>query len=413
MRRADVPGTDQQMSERNLQAERIAEIQRELRARQLDGWLFYDFRKSDPLAYRILKLSVHGVTSRRWFYYVPAEGEPVKIVHRIEDDKLDSLPGRRRIYLPWQQQHEFLREALAGARRVAMQYSPMNAIPYISRVDAGTIELVRSFGVEVVTSAELVQQFEAVWTPDQLATHIAAAEAVHRIIHEAFAEIARGIQADEAVTEYSIQQFIMRRFADARMVTHAPPIVAVNANSANAHYGPTAEHHAPIRRGDYVLLDVWAKLDRPESVYADLSWTGFVGESVPDRYAAIFRIVAEARDAAVALIRKHVAAGEPLRGADVDDVSREVIRRAGYAEVFNNRTGHSIGEEVHGNGANIDNLETPDERLIVPRTCFSIEPGIYLKGEFGLRSEIDVYVGEDDIVIAGQPIQTEIIPILS
>lgn len=393
--------------------QRITEIQTALQAAQLDGWLFYDFRHSDPLAYRILQLDLHTHTTRRWYYFVPATGEPTKIVHRIEDDKLDALPGNKQIYLKWQVQHEFLRTALGSARRIAMQYSPLNAIPYISRVDAGTIELVRSFGVEVVTSAELVQHFEAVWSPEQKAMHITAAENVHRIIHEAFAEIARGIRAHEDVSEYSIQQFMMRRFADAGMTCDAPPIVAVNANSANAHYSPNATRFSPIHAGDYVLLDVWAKLDQPHAVYADLSWTCFVGDSVPDAHARIFDIVAAARDAAVDFIRQKVNAGEAFRGAEVDDVSRAVIIQAGYENQFNNRTGHSIGAEVHGNGANIDNLETPDTRFVVPNTCFSIEPGIYLKGQFGLRSEIDVFVREGEVLIAGQPIQTRIIPVLA
>lgn len=395
------------------QQQRIAAIQAALQAAQLDGWLFYDFRHSDPLAYRILKLDPQTHTTRRWFYFVPAHGEPTKIVHRIEDDKLDALPGIKQIYLKWQVQHEFLRGALSTARRIAMQYSPMNAIPYISRVDGGTIELARSFEVEVVTSADLVQQFEAVWSPEQKAMHVTAAENVHRIIHEAFAEIARGIRADEAVTEYGIQQFMMQRFAEADMVCDAPPIVAVNANSANAHYSPNSTRFSPIHQGDFVLLDVWAKLNQPHSVYADLSWTGFVGDSVPDAHSRIFDIVAEARDAAVNFVREKVAAGQSFRGAEVDDVSRAVIIREGYEDQSTNRTGHSIGEEVHGNGANIDNLETPDSRLIVPNTCFSIEPGIYLKGQFGLRSEIDVFVGEGEVLIAGQPIQTRVIPILS
>lgn len=397
----------------STQHQRIADIQTALQAAQLDGWLFYDFRHSDPLAYRILKLDPHTHTTRRWFYFVPASGEPTKIVHRIEDDKLDALPGTKQIYLKWQVQHEYLRQALGTARRIAMQYSPLNAIPYISRVDAGTIELVRSFGVEVVTSADLVQHFEAVWSPEQKAMHVTAAENVHRIIHEAFAEIARGIRAQEEVTEYSIQQFMVQRFADAAMICDAPPIVAVNANSANAHYSPNPTRLSPIRKGDFVLLDVWAKLKQPSSVYADLSWTGFVGETVPEMHACIFDIVAEARDAAVNFVRGKIAAGESFRGAEVDDVSRAVIIKAGYEDQFTNRTGHSIGEEVHGNGANIDNLETPDTRFVVPNTCFSIEPGIYLKGQFGLRSEIDVFVGKQEVLIAGQPIQTHIIPILA
>lgn len=410
-------------------AARVAAIQRALLEAQLDGWLFYDFRKSDPLAYRILLLDPHAFASRRWAYYIPAEGEPVKIVHRIEQEKLDRLPGRSLVYNRWQQLHAHLRAALglqedeheasgvegqtAPKPRVAMQYSPNNNIPYVSRVDAGIVELIRSFGAEVQTSADLVQVFEAVWTPEQKEMHDRAADNVHRIILEAFGEIARRIRADEPTTEYDIQQFILRRFEDAEMTSdNDPPIVAVNANSASPHYGPTSTRHAPLRRGDFVLLDVWAKMKRAGAVYADQTWTGFIGETVPEEHANIFRIVSGARDAAVEFLRARVRAGSSIGGAEVDDVSRGVIERAGYGEQFTTRTGHSIGEEVHGNGANIDNLETPDSRRIIPRTCFSIEPGIYQTGLFGLRSEIDVYVGDSDIEVTGQPIQTEIVPIL-
>lgn len=400
----------------SIHSTRVTEIQAALRDAVLDGWLFYDFRHSDPLAWRILKLDPNTHATRRLFYFVPADGEPARIVHRIEDDRLDALPGRKIIYLHWQELQAALQAALTGAKRVAMQYSPGNAIPYIARVDAGTVELVRSFGGEVVTSADLVQVFEAVWSSAQHAAHVEAAEQVYRIIQEAFAEIARGIKADgadEPLTEYTIQQFIWRRFGEAGMTSDAPPIVAVNANSALPHYGPNATVHAPIKRGDFVLLDVWAKLKQPDAVYADLSWTGYVGESVPEEYEHIFCIVSAARDAAVAFIREKVAAGVPFRGAEVDDVSRDVIVRAGYGDNFLNRTGHSIGEEVHGNGANIDNLETPDSRMILPRTCFSIEPGICQRGHFGLRSEIDVYVGDGTVEIAGQPIQTGVVPIMT
>jgi Xaa-Pro dipeptidase len=410
----------------NRNATRVADIQRALRDAQLDGWLFYDFRKSDPLAYRILLLDPHAFASRRWAYYIPATGEPVKIVHRIEQEKLDALPGRSLVYLRWQQLHAHLRDALgikddaqqeqqtvSRTPRIAMQYSPNNNIPYVSRVDAGTVELIRSFGAEPVTSADLVQVFEAVWTPEQKEMHDTAADHIHRIILEAFAEIARRIRKDEPTTEYDIQQFMVRRFEDANMTSdNDPPIVAVNANSASPHYVPSQTRHSPIRRGDFVLLDVWAKLKKPGSVYADQTWTGFVGETVPDDHARIFEIVSSARDAAVAFLREQIGAGKQLRGAEVDDVSRGVIERAGFGEQFTTRTGHSIGEEVHGNGANIDNLETPDARRIIPQTCFSIEPGIYQQNLFGLRSEIDVYVGDGEIEVTGQPIQTEVVPIL-
>jgi Xaa-Pro dipeptidase len=402
-------------------AERVAEIQKALQAAKLDGWLFYDFRGSDPLAPRILKLGEHASGSRRWFYYVPATGEPTKIVHSIERGKMDALPGKRVIYRSWEELHAFVAQAIAGPadnrppnpvmKRVAMQYSPNNDIPYISRVDAGTVELVRSFGAEVVTSAELVQQFEAVVTPEQKQSHIEGSDKLHRVLMAAFAEIGRNIREEKPITEYDIQQFISQHLYDQGM-TREDGIVAVNANAANPHYFPTKESFSPIKRSDFVLLDVVSKLRKPDAICTDQTWTGFVGEAVPEEYVRIFNIVREARDAATEFVRKNVREGKRIHGAEVDDVSRGVIKRAGYGEQFTHRTGHSIGEECHGNGVNIDNFETRDSRYITAGVLFSIEPGIYLEGKFGVRSEIDVYVGDKDIEVTGQPIQTEIVPIL-
>jgi Xaa-Pro dipeptidase len=395
---------------------RIAEIQKALSDAGLDGWLFYDFRQSDPLSYRILKLNPNQFSTRRWFYFVPSKGEPTRINHAIEQGKLDLLPGRKLIYSSWQRLNENLRDALstAAGSRIAMQYSPENSIPYISRVDAGTIELVRSLGVEPVTSADLVQLFEAVWTKEQYDSHIVAANNIHNIIQEAFAEVGRKIKADEPVNEYEIQQFMVRRFEEENMTCNDDhPIVSVNQNAASPHYQPNAGRFSPIKRGDFLLLDVWAKLKTPGAVYADQTWTGFVGDTPTDEHVKVFTIVRDARDAAIEFVRENVEAGRSIRGAEVDDVSRAVIERAGYGEYFTHRTGHSIGEEVHGNGAHIDNLETRDSRRIIPRTCFSIEPGIYLPGNFGVRSEIDLYVGDDgEIEVTGQPIQTELVAIL-
>jgi len=397
-------------------AARVAAIQTALQAANLDGWLFYDFRRSDPLASRILMLGENASGSRRWYYYVPTSGQPTKIVHSIERSKLDALPGKRLVYRGWEEQHASLRETLSYEAkkkpgRIAMQYSPMNDIPYISRVDAGTIELVRSFGVEIVTSAELVQQFEAVLTPAQKQSHIEASDKLHRIILEAFAEIARNIRADKPMTEYDIQQFIARRLEEEGM-ERENGIVAVNANAANPHYFPTRDANSPIKRGDFVLFDIVSKVRQPGAICTDQTWTGYVGESVPEEFVRIFNIVREARDAATEFVRKNVREGKSIRGAEVDDVSRGVIKRAGYGDQFTHRTGHSIGEEGHGNGVNIDNFETRDSRRITPGVCFSIEPGIYLEGKFGVRSEINVYVAEKDIEVTGQPIQTEIVPIL-
>ncbi|HEX3558303.1 MAG TPA: M24 family metallopeptidase [Pyrinomonadaceae bacterium] len=403
------------------QSARVREIQTALREANLDGWLFYDFRHSDPLAYRILLLPEGGVTTRRWFYFVPVVGDPVKIVHSIEQYRLDYLPGRKIIYRSWQELRDAVRDALSSGglkskrvllRKVAMQYSPENDIPYVARVDAGTVELVRSMaGVSVVTSADLVQQFEAAWTPEQLAMHREAAAKLHRIIMDSFAEIARRIRAGEPTNEYDIQQFIVRRLTEEGM-TNDVPNVSAGPNTANPHYHPEAEGSAPIRRGDFVLFDISEKLRRAGATVADQTWTGYVGETVPEEYVRIFNIVRDARDSATDFVRSSFRAGRVIRGAEVDDVARGVIKRAGYGEQFTHRTGHSIGEEGHGNGANIDDFETRDSRRLIPRTCFSIEPGIYLEGRFGVRSEINVYVSERDAEVTGQPIQTEIVAIL-
>lgn len=397
------------------QEKRITEIQAALVKQGFDGWLFYDFRGSDILTPRILKTERLG-GSRRWFYFVPAKGEPVKVVHAIEPDQLDVLPGKKLIYREWQGLKSLVSTAMfwqgrpKGTFRVAMQYSPNNDIPYISRVDAGTVEMIRSLGVTVESSAELVQQFEAVWTDEQLAMHTEAAAKMQKIILEAFAEIKRRINADIATTENDVQQFMMKRYEEEGM-NPSPMIVAVNANAASPHYFPRQGKGAPIKRGDLVLIDTVTKVKKPRAPAADLTWVGYVGETVPEEYTRIWNIVFEAQQSALKTIRDAFKNGRPITGAQVDDVSRGVIRKAGYADQFLHRTGHSIGEEGHGNGANIDNLETRDSRRLIPRTAFSIEPGIYLAGKFGIRSEIDVYVTETEAIITA-PHQTEIVAIL-
>jgi Xaa-Pro dipeptidase len=401
------------MADSPVHQQRIQDIQQALRETPgLDGWLFYDFRGSDPLAYRVLKLDPTRHVTRRWFYWVPAQGSPVKLIHKIEPHVLDELPGEAMQYMSWQSLGACLSRVLGQAKRAAMQYSPMNAIPYISRVDAGTIEQIRGHGVEIVTSADLVQRFEAVWDDRQLASHREAAEHLRRIVDEAFRQVGDAIRAKRTITEYDLQQFILSRFNAYGLVTSSAPIAAVNAHSADPHYGPSASGSAAIAEGDLVLIDLWAKRPEPGSVYADITWTGYVGPQVPAKHSEVFAVVREARDAAVDFVKERVAAGEFPCGWEVDEISRNVIRNAGYGDKFLHRTGHSIGEEVHGNGANIDNLETQDKRRLLPHTCFSIEPGIYLAGQFGIRSELDVYLSDREAVVYGQPLQQEIVPIL-
>ena len=369
----------------------IAEVQEQIRVQGLDGWLLFDHHVRDPIAYRVLGLDPTAHVSRRWYYWIPSAGEPAKLVHVIEDARLDSLPGAKRVYSSWQSHHDGLAAILEGAGRVAMQYSPNCMIPVVSLVDAGTVDLVRSLGVEVVSSAALVQHFEARWSEAQRESHFEAGRRVDRVLRDAFRRIRRDIDASGASSEHSIAQFILRRFREESMVTMDSPIVAVNANSGDPHYGPHEERSQPIRDGDFVLIDLWAKLDSPGSVYYDITWTGFCGERPPDRIRTVFEIVAGARDKALAAVDRAVRGGRRIEGWQVDDTARGHIEAAGYGGQFVHRTGHSIGEEVHGNGANMDNLEMRDERPVIPATCFSIEPGIYLP-EFGVRTEIDCYV---------------------
>jgi len=384
-------------------------IQDALAAAGLDGWLFYDFRGSDPLAASILGLDPAAHTTRRWFYFVPARGEPTRIVHSIERGSLDAVPGPKLVYLPWQQLHEHVKNTLAGTKRIAMQYSPMNAIPYVSRVDAGTVELVRSCGVEIISSADLVAQFEATWTDEQFATHQFAADKISRLIDDTFAEIGRRVRAAGSVSEFDIQQFMWDRYAADGLISDHPPIVGVNANSADPHYFPTASRTSQIRDGDFVLIDTWAKQNLPNSVYFDVTWTGFLGDRPPVDITTVFNIVRDARDAAIRFVQDSVRAGTTIGGWQVDDACRGVIQRAGFGDHFIHRTGHSIHTSTHGNGANIDNLETRDERRLIPRTCFSIEPGIYLEGRFGVRSEVNVFINEGEAVVTGRSAQKEIV----
>jgi len=398
-----------QTRERSLD---IPAVQKELKAAGFQGWLFYSFHGSDPLAARILGLAEGHFLSRRWFYFIPAEGQPRKLVHRIEMEALDDLPGERLVYLGWRELEEKLKQILSAGGQIAMQYSPNNAVPYVSRVDAGTVELVKSCGVTVVSSANLVSNFESRLSEQQFKSHWQATENLRKIVFEAFDEIASAIAANRKINEYQLQQFIWQRFSHYGMVSNSPPIVAVNEHSGRPHYQPTEHEHAEIKRGDFVLLDIWAKLKEPaDAVYGDITWTGFVGDSVPEKYKRVFDIVSGARDAAVSYIRQAISQREPIQGWQVDDVTRNFINERGHGKDFIHRTGHSIGTEVHGNGANIDNLETQDRRSLIANTCFSIEPGVYLD-EFGVRSEIDVYITDNEVIIGGQPIQTEVIPII-
>jgi Xaa-Pro aminopeptidase len=390
----------------------LADIQSVIRQSNLDGWLLVDFRGANPIAARIAGLPAEAVFSRRWAYWIPAEGQPQWLVHAIEIAPFRDWPEPPRTYVRWQTLRSELQAMMGDARRIAMEYSPECAIPYVSRVDAGTIEMIRSLGKEIVSSADLVQVAEARWTPEQLEGHRRAAAALLRIKDETFDYVAFALRSGAAITEYSVQQWMMQRIDEAGLVVDHAPLVAVNVHSADPHYLPTAQHHAAIEPGDFLLLDLWAKGQEPDAVYADITWVALCTDRVPERYQHIYDIVAQARDTAVAYIEGEMAAGRLVRGCDVDDACRAVIERAGYGEYFIHRTGHSLGTSGHGNGANLDNLETNDTRRLIPGTAFTIEPGIYLPGDFGVRLEIDLTVNESGVEITTLPLQHKIIALL-
>jgi Xaa-Pro dipeptidase len=385
-------------------------IQSDLRAAKLDGWLFYDFRGRDPIAQGILQLPP-GMRTRRWYYFVPAKGTPRKLVHKIETESLAALPGETLFYAGQEELRKNLGKLFGRAKNIAMQYSPKNAIPYVAMVDAGTIELVRSTGAKVVSSADLVQKYEACWSAAQLESHLAAGAVIDRVVREAFQLAAKNVREKKTFTEYDLKLWIVKEFEAAGIVADNGPDIAVGPHASDPHYGPTPQSASPIREGDLLLLDVWGKTKAAGSVYYDVTWVGYLGAKVPEKMKKIFGIVREARDKAIELIQSSVGAGKPLQGWQVDKAARKVIEKAGYGKYFFHRTGHNIGQTVHGNGVNMDGLETHDVRHLIPKTCNSIEPGIYLP-EFGIRSEVNMYIGEKEARVTGA-IQKEILALLA
>jgi Xaa-Pro aminopeptidase len=385
----------------------VTAVQEALRAEGLDGWLLYDFHGSNPIAARLANtLSSGKMTTRRWFYLIPAAGEPRGLVHAIESHNLDGLPGLKTVYAGREQLEAGLATLVSGLRRVAMEYSPKCAIPYISRVDAGTVELVRQHGIEVRSSGDLVQRFEARWDEAALATHRRAAEALYRIKDKAFDAIADRSRRQSGTTEYEIQQLMSGWFRDEGLVSDAPPVVAAQENAGNPHYLPTAQRSRNIGREELVLLDLWGKLTTSGAVYADITWVGFTGSRVPDDMVRAFSAICAARDRAVSLVRDGARAGRDLRGWQVDRAAREVLEQQGYAAHILHRTGHSLGTEVHGNGAHMDDFESHDERRLLPGSGFTIEPGLYFE-TFGVRTEVNVFVADREAELTG-PAQTKI-----
>jgi len=387
-------------------ADKLEEIQGALAEEGLDGWLFAAFQHNDPVSLHLLGLEGDHLVTRRHYYLIPAAGEPRKLVHDLESGKLDHLPGEKAGYRTWREHREGLARLVAGVGRLAAQYSPKGELPTVSRLDLGTAELLQGAGCELASSAELVQRFSATWTPEQLDSHRRAARALHGFVHAAFDRVGEALAAGEAIDEHAVQRFLLERFDEAGLVTESPPNVSAGPHSADPHYQPTAEASSPIRPGDFLLIDLWAREKEPvpggTAIYADITWTAVCGPEPTERQQEVFQTVRDARDAALALVRSRYPDGE-VRGYEVDDAARRVIEEAGYGEYFIHRTGHSIDTSLHGQGANMDNLETHDTRRLIPMTGFSIEPGIYLPGEFGVRTEIDVALTAEGAEVTGEP----------
>lgn len=394
-------------------AQQIPAIQSALAEAGVDGWFFACFQQNDPIGLSLLGLTGEGkLVTRRCYYLIPRDGEPKKLVHAIEPAMLDHLPGPKTIYNTWQGHRQEVANLVSGYRRLAAQYSPNNEIPTVSRLDAGTFDLLRAAGVEVVSSADLAQRFVATWTQEQLAGHRRANVHLHRIVLEAFQRVAESLRRGDQIDEYAVQRFILDSFETAGLWAESDPIVGVNAHSADPHYQPGPDHSSPIRKGDFLLIDLWAKEKAADSVYADITWCGVCAASPTAKQQEVFSVVAGARDASWELVRSRFPR-QPVHGFEVDDAAREVIRKAGYGDLFIHRTGHSIGITDHGQGANMDNLETHDTRLLLPMTGFSIEPGIYIAGDFGVRLEINVALTPEAAEITGAEPQRELLRLLA
>ena len=385
----------------------VSAVQAALREDNLDGWLLYDFHGSNPIARRVTGLNTGAkLTTRRWYYLIPSSGEPRALVHAIERDRLNHLPGDKMEYAGHDRLKNGLRLLVNGCTSVAMEFSPECAIPYVSRVDAGTVDAIRALGVDVCSSGNLVQRFEAVWDDAALADHQAASTALYTIKDQAFAMVTERIRGGATVTEFEVQEAMSEWFKTAGLTSDSAPVVAAQENAGDPHYLPTRERHRVIAPDEVLLLDLWGKVATPGAVYADITWMGYTGGSVPTRYAEAFTVVRDGRDVAIELVQEAVRAGKSLEGWEIDRVARDNIADAGFGDQFVHRTGHSLGEEVHGNGVHLDDFETHDNRRLLPGTAVTIEPGIYFD-DYGVRTEINLHVGPLEATVTGQR-QTEI-----
>jgi Xaa-Pro aminopeptidase len=395
-------------------ADRVRRIQEALREDGVPAWLLFDFHGSNPISRKVVGMASGPdgpKTTRRWFYLVPAQGEPVKIVHRIEPRSLDHVPGDALVYLRWQELRDALAQAIGRVpgpnRAVAMEYSPDAALPYLSRVDAGTVEMVRAAGASVLSSADLAQRFDGTLSPEAREDHRRTGLVLNGIMAAAFSRVRDRVRAGAPLTEVSLQAWILERFQADGLVADDPPAVAVNDHAGDPHFTTRAEHDRPLKRGDLLMIDAWGKRTAPGAVYADYTQVAMIDSSIPSKQAEVFAAVRDARDAAIDVVRRALRAGQAIRGCDVDDATRGVIQARGYGDRFLHRTGHSIGEEVHANGVHLDNLETRDERRLIDGTLVSVEPGIYLP-EFGIRSEVNLLIDKGEAIVTAEPFQREL-----
>ncbi|MEM8727745.1 MAG: Xaa-Pro peptidase family protein [Chlamydiota bacterium] len=383
----------------------IREIQKQLLFYKIDGWLLYDLHRRNPLALSVLQIPPEVLMTRRCFYWIPAKGTPRKIVHKIEAHNLDHLPGEKKSYLVWKELRRLLGETLSGIETVAMEYSPDQAIPTVSVIDGGLVDLVRGYGVKVVSSAPFLQSFTCLWSDEQYLLHKEAVTVLERAVDAAWDLIGHRLACDKPVNEYQVQQFILEQFEKEGCVTEGEPICGVNENAADPHYCPKEEKNSPIERGDLILIDLWCRKDLPDAVFADITRMGIAADQPTTKQQQIFSLVRQAQQAGTDLIIERYAARKEIRGREVDEAVRRVIDQGGYGEYFTHRTGHNIHTVNHGPGANLDSIETDDHRPLIPGTCFSIEPGIYLPKEFGIRLEYNVYIHPSERVEITSPLQ--------
>lgn len=392
--------------------DKLPSIQQKLKDEKMNGWLIYDFRRNNDIGCDFLEIPHDQLLTRRFFYWIPKYGEPVKVVSLVEPNSLDHLPGKKLTYLSWQNLEQYVKSLLTPQTSIVMEYSPKNAVPAVSKVDAGTMDLIRSFGVDVLSSAEIMQHYTSVWDESQLKLHLEAAKVLDDTAQKTWQMIHDVIKANHKLTEYDVQQFMIEYMHMNHCVLEGHPICAINENSADPHYTPTAKKSKSIVPGDFILIDLWCKKKERHAVFADITRVACLGKPT-EKQQMVFQIVRKAQQQATEFVQKRILEDKPLMGWEIDQAARQVIVDADFGQYFIHRTGHNIDIKDHGNGTHIDSLETLDLRPIIPNTCFSIEPGIYITGEFGVRLEYDIFIKADKSILVTGGIQDTIPDLLN